>query len=119
MSEAPTGKHEAPFRKYDPSLAVEMVPGVSRTMLTVGQGAMVVRIDARRGGSVPLHTHPHEQIGFLMSGRASLQVGDEVRELSPGDGYSIPGGVPHGVPHVVEDSVFLDIFCPPREEYRQ
>ena len=119
MSEAASDKREAPFRKYDPSMAIEMVPGVSRTMLTVGQGAMAVRIDARKGGTVPLHTHPHEQIGFLLSGKASLQIGDEIRELSPGDGYSIPGGVEHGVPDVAEDSVFLDIFSPPREEYRQ
>lgn len=107
------------FRKYDPSLAVEMVPGVSRTMMTVGSGSMAVRIDAKKGGTVPLHTHPHEQIGFLISGKASFQIGDEIRELSPGDAYSVPGGVEHGVPNVEEDSVFLDIFSPPREEYRQ
>lgn len=110
---------EPRFRTYDPSTAVEMLPGVSRIMLTVGQGAMAVRIDAKKGGSVPMHTHPHEQIGFLISGRATLQIGDEARELAPGDGYSIPGGVPHGVTEVAEDSVFLDIFSPPREEYRQ
>ncbi|MCC6175986.1 MAG: cupin domain-containing protein [Chloroflexi bacterium] len=116
MSERVTDQR---FRTYDPATAVEMLPGVSRTMLTAGQGAMAVRIEAKKGGTVPLHTHPHEQIGFLVSGRASLQVGDEVRELRPGDGYSIPGGVPHAVTEVAEDSVFMDIFSPPREDYRQ
>ncbi len=108
-----------PFNMYDPSRRVEMVPGVSRQMLAAGNGAMVVRIEVARGSEVPMHTHPHEQIGHLASGRATLKVGDTAAELKPNDGYAIPSNVPHGVVDCLEDSVFVDVFSPPREEYRQ
>ena len=107
------------FYRYDSSKNVEMVPGVRRTMLTEGGGAMVVRIDCAKGAEVPMHTHPHEQIGHLASGRATLKIGEEAVELKPGDGYSIPPHVPHGVVDCPEDSVFMDVFSPPRDEYRQ
>jgi quercetin dioxygenase-like cupin family protein len=108
-----------PFNIYDATRAIEMVPGVKRQMLAAGDGAMVVRIEAAKGSEVPIHTHPHEQIGHLVSGRATLKVGDKAVELKPNDGYSIPPHVPHGVTDVAEDSVFVDVFSPPREEYRQ
>ena len=110
---------DGPFNIYDPSRRVEMLPGVKRNMLSCGQGAMVVRIDLAKGAEVPMHTHPHEQIGHLASGRATLQIGDRAVELKPGDGYAIPSNVPHGVIDCPEDSVFMDVFSPPREEYRQ
>jgi quercetin dioxygenase-like cupin family protein len=96
---------------------VEMLPGVTRRMLSEGAGAMAVYVTVERGREVPLHTHPHEQIGYLHSGRARFTVGDEARTLEPLDGYSIPGGVPHGV-LALEDCVFVDVFSPPRDEYR-
>ena len=108
-----------PFRSYDPSQRVEMLPGVYRQMLAAGNGAMVVRIDLAKGAEVPMHTHPHEQIGHLASGRATLKIGDKAVELKPGDGYAIPSEVPHGVVDCAEDSIFMDVFSPPREEYRQ
>jgi quercetin dioxygenase-like cupin family protein len=110
---------EDPFNLYEPSRRVEMVPGVYRQMLACGNGAMVVRIDCAKGSEVPIHTHPHEQIGHLVSGRATLKVGDKAVELKPNDGYAIPSNVPHGVVDCPEDSVFVDVFSPPREEYRQ
>ena len=108
-----------PFNVYDPSRRVEMLPGVYRQMLACGNGAMVVRIDLARGAEVPMHTHVHEQIGHLAKGRATLKIGDRAVQLKPGDGYSIPSNVPHGVIDCPEDSMFVDVFSPPREEYRQ
>ena len=121
MSEQPATDQPAkdPFNIYDPSRKVEMLPGVSRQMLAAGNGAMVVRIDLAKGSEVPMHTHVHEQIGHLASGRATLKIGDKAVELKPGDGYAIPPHVPHGVVECAEDSIFMDVFSPPREEYRQ
>jgi quercetin dioxygenase-like cupin family protein len=53
-----------------------------------------------------------------VSGRARFQIGDMELELGPGDGYEIPGETPHGVVGL-EDCVFVDVFSPPRDEYRQ
>jgi quercetin dioxygenase-like cupin family protein len=106
------------FTSYKQGQPVEMLPGVSRQMLSCGQGAMVVYIKVAKGSEVPLHTHPHEQIGYLQSGRARFRIGDEERVVEALDGYSIAGEVPHGVV-ALEDCVFVDVFSPPREEYRQ
>lgn len=108
----------AGFRKGANSSPVEMLPGITRQMVAAGDAAMVVRITVDRDAVVPVHTHMHEQVGYLASGRARFQIGDEERELGAGDGYEIAGDVPHGVV-ALEDCVFVDVFSPPREEYRQ
>jgi quercetin dioxygenase-like cupin family protein len=103
------------FRDRQP---VEMLPGIKRQMLSCGEQAMTVYITVEKGREVPMHTHPHEQIGYLQSGRARFTIGDEARVLEALDGYSIPSNVPHGVA-ALEDCIFVDVFSPPREEYRQ
>jgi quercetin dioxygenase-like cupin family protein len=63
------------------------------------------------------HSHPHEQAGMVLEGRAHFFVGDEDRVLGPGDMYVIPGGLKHRV--VALDGVVkaLDVFHPIREDY--
>jgi quercetin dioxygenase-like cupin family protein len=104
------------MRANDEARAVEMVPGVTRRTLVHGEKTSLHEIAIARGAEVPLHTHPHEQIGYVASGRVVFQVGEAERELSAGDGYVVPGEVPHGVV-ALEDSVCVDIFSPVREEY--
>jgi quercetin dioxygenase-like cupin family protein len=106
------------FTSFKDRQPVEMLPGITRQMLSSGEGAMTVYITVAKGCEVPVHTHPHEQIGYLQSGRARFRIGDQERVVGPLDGYSIPGNVPHGVV-ALEDCIFVDVFSPPREEYRQ
>lgn len=97
--------------------AVEMFTGVVRRTLNAGERTMLCEIELAKGAVVPMHTHPHEQIGYLSRGRLRFQIGDEVREIGQGDSWLVPGGVPHEVV-ALEDSIAIDIFSPPREEYR-
>lgn len=96
---------------------VEAVPGVHRRVLSCGENMMIVQFRIAKGAEVPLHTHPHEQIGHVVSGRLIMQIGDERRELGPGEGYSVPGGLQHGATGVT-DTVVADSFHPVREDYR-
>jgi len=96
---------------------VEMLPGVVRRTLTEGERMMLIEVTLDQGTVVPLHTHPHEQIGYLASGRLLWELGDERRELSAGDSWLVPPNIPHQVT-ALEPSVAIDIFSPPREEYR-
>lgn len=96
---------------------VVMFPGVVRRTLNAGALTMLCEIELARGSAVPLHTHPHEQIGYLSRGRLLFVIGDEQRELQAGDSWCVPGDVPHGVT-ALEDSIAIDIFSPPRDEYR-
>jgi quercetin dioxygenase-like cupin family protein len=96
---------------------VEAVPGVLRRVLSCGDQVMVVQFRIAEGADVPVHTHPHEQVGHVVSGRMRFKIGDEERELGPGDGYSVPGNVPHGAVGIT-DTVAVDSFYPVREDYR-
>ena len=97
--------------------AREMVPGV--TLQTVwGERIMLSRVDISPGAEVPLHDHPHEQAGTLLEGVLEMTIGDETRELRPGDSYVIPGGVEHSARAIDGRVIVLDIFSPPREEYK-
>src|SRR5262245_8909566 len=106
-----------PLTPYSTVQPVEMLPGVFRRTLTDGERMMLCEIQMEAGAIVPVHTHPHDQTGYLISGSITMHIGEEQRELSPGDCWMIPGDVPHeAVAH--EQSLFVDVFSPPREEYR-
>jgi quercetin dioxygenase-like cupin family protein len=66
---------------------------------------------------MPLHHHPHEQLGIMLEGALELTIGDETRLLRSGDAYTIPPNLPHYARTLDEGCVVLDIFTPPREDY--
>jgi len=106
-----------PLTQHSSVTPVEMLPGVFRRTMTVGEKMMLCEVHMAAGAVVPTHTHPHEQTGYLASGRITLQIGDEKQELGPGDSWMIPGDVPHEA-IAMDPSILIDIFSPPREEYR-
>lgn len=63
------------------------------------------------------HSHPHEQVGIVLEGRAIFYIGGEQKTLQAGDMYRIPGNVKHRVVALAEGARALDIFCPIREDY--
>lgn len=91
--------------------------GVDFLVGAVGKRMMVTLMQFKQGQCPPLHAHPHEQVGYLISGRFRLRVGEEVHLVEPGDSYLIPGGVPHAY-EVLADAEAVEVFSPPREEYR-
>ena len=104
------------FRSNAEAKPVEMLPGVTRRTLNNGDRTTLIEVTIEQGAEVPVHSHPHEQIGYVVRGRLLFEIGDEKRELAAGDGYLVPGDVPHRVT-ALEPSVAIDIFSPPREEY--
>jgi len=97
--------------------AVEAAPGVERRVLSCGDQMMVVQFTIQPEAQVPPHTPPHEQIGPIVSGRMIFRIGDEEREIGPGDGYNVPGGVVHGATGITE-VIAVDTFHPVRDDYR-
>ncbi|MDG6221188.1 MAG: cupin domain-containing protein [Candidatus Thermoplasmatota archaeon] len=90
--------------------------GIEFRVLARGEKAMVTRFDFSAGEEVPVHSHPHEQAGYVASGRARMSIDGEETVITEGDSYYIPGGVEHGLV-ALENCVVLDFFTPPREEY--
>jgi len=99
------------------AVPVEMLPGVIRRTLSTSEGLMLIEVALEKGAVVPSHSHPHEQVGYLISGRVLFELGDERRELAAGDSWLVPPNVPHQVT-ALERSLAIDVFSPPREEYR-
>ena len=95
---------------------VEMLSGVARKTLAVGERMLMAEFSLEGGSVVPIHQHPHEQLGYVISGIQRLTVGEKVFLVEAGDSYYIPGGTPHGS-EAITDSVALDAFSPPREDY--
>jgi quercetin dioxygenase-like cupin family protein len=79
---------------------------------------MMSFVDLEPYSVVDEHSHPHEQVGMVLKGRATFFIGGEEKTLGPGDWYRAPGGVRHRVVALDEPVQVLDIFYPVREEYR-
>jgi quercetin dioxygenase-like cupin family protein len=91
-------------------------PGVEiRT--TAGCQVMLSVVTFEPGSVVADHSHPHEQMGMMISGRLEFTVAGITRVLGPGDIWRIPGGVVHSVRAFDEPAVALDAFHPIREDY--
>ncbi|MDD9949605.1 MAG: cupin domain-containing protein [candidate division Zixibacteria bacterium] len=93
-----------------------IAPGVS-IAVAGGERAQMSFVTLTPGSQVPMHDHPHEQLGVVLEGEFVMVIGGESRTIRTGDKYVIPGGVQHGVTEVKTRSVALDIFSPPREDY--
>ncbi len=95
----------------------DLFPGVA-IRATAGDSIMLSLVTFEPGSVVPEHSHPHEQMGMMISGRAEFTVGGVTRILCEGDIWRIPGGVPHKVVSIDGPAVALDVFHPIREDYR-
>ncbi len=83
-----------------------------------GEKMMLSLVDIAPHAIVEEHSHPHEQVGMLLAGRATFFIGSEQKTLQPGDLYRIPSNVQHKVIALDQPVKALDIFYPVREEYR-
>jgi quercetin dioxygenase-like cupin family protein len=79
--------------------------------MTIGE----VHLDANT--TVPMHSHPHEQVTYVIAGRFEFTVGDESTVLEPGMAALIPAGAAHGGRTITACRV-IDVFAPARDDYR-
>ncbi len=96
-----------------------MSSGITRQFLS-GTQTMLARIVLKHGAHVPLHSHPNEQIAYVVSGCLKFVLHEEgvKREVTllSGDILCIPPDVPHEA-FALEDTIDLDIFTPPRQDW--
>lgn len=76
----------------------------------------VAHLHLTRGAVVPRHSHPNEQVTVLERGRLRFEFDHGSTLLEAGQMLQIPGGLPHRV-EALEDSLALDLFSPPREDW--
>ena len=111
LASQPTWARKDDLPRFSP------IAGLAMQSVTGGKlMANWVTIEPHR--AVPRHQHPHEQLGVMLEGALELTIGDETRLLRPGDAYTIPPNLPHSAATHEEGCVVLDVFTPPREDYR-
>ena len=94
-----------------------LAPGVTAKIAS-GERMMLSLVTLAPGAVVPTHSHPHEQMGMMVSGTLEITIEGETRVLSGSGMYFVPGGVPHAAKAGPGGAVTLEAFSPPREEYR-
>ena len=82
----------------------------------VGTSVMLARLVLKKGSHVPLHSHFNEQISQVVEGALKFMIEGKEVAVRSGDILCIPPHVPHEV-IAMEDSVALDIFNPPRQDW--
>ena len=91
--------------------------GVRRKVLAYSKNLMTVELRFEKGAVGAPHSHPHEQIGYIISGKLVYQeAGQEDKILGTGDTYYVAPNVVHGV-QILEETKLLDIFTPMREDF--
>lgn len=90
--------------------------GIRQKTLVYGSNTLMTEFLLKQGSTLPLHSHPHEQTGYLIKGHMLFNFGNEEFEAWPGDSWSIPGGLEHCA-RILEDSVVVEVFSPVREDY--
>lgn len=106
------------IQKRDDVKPIEMLPGLTRRTLVFGEKMMICEFDFDSNVTIPIHTHPHEQVGYVVRGKVRMTIGDQSYELATGDSYCAPSNIPHGA-YTYEPTVIIDTFNPPREDYKK
>lgn len=96
----------------------QVSPMLDRKLLT-GERVMLAHVTLKKGCIVPKHQHEHEQLAYILAGALKFWIGeDEAKEVVVGREQVIhfPSNVWHKA-EALEETVVLDVFSPPREDW--
>jgi quercetin dioxygenase-like cupin family protein len=89
---------------------------VHTTIVAAGEHMQLIHATFEPDGTYAMHAHSHEQMSVVLKGRMRLTVGDEVREVGPGDMWYAPANVMHGGEILGNEPLeFVDVYGPPNE----
>ncbi len=91
--------------------------GAERRVLSYGGGLMLVQFTFDAGVASFEHSHPHEQIGYVVSGEIDvIMEGAQTRRLTSGGSYFVPSNVRHYI-KTFAPTVLVDAFTPVRDDF--
>ena len=82
-----------------------------------GERVTLAVVELDPSSIVAAHAHENEQLGIVLRGSLRFRVGDEERELGPGDTWRIPANTSHEVHTGPKGAVVIDVFGPPRDDW--
>jgi quercetin dioxygenase-like cupin family protein len=95
-----------------------MMNGIQIKTLVLGEETLMTEFKLSKSALLPRHSHPYEQTGYLISGNILLHIEEKKYEMKKGDSWCIHKNISHQA-DVREDSIVLEIFSPPREDYKK
>lgn len=101
---------------YAQVIGQDMGGGLERKILAFGQELMCVENAFQAGAVGALHSHPHTQVTYVVSGEFAFHIGDETQHVTAGDTMYVPGGTVHGC-HCLATGAILDIYTPMRADF--
>ena len=117
---APTGDASDTFFHLDDreiGIGRVLADGIT-TRIVVGDESMLSIVEFEPNSRGSIHHHPEEQWGIMLEGSGTrIQEGTEIA-VRAGDFWRTPGGTSHGFVAGPDGAKVIDVFAPPREEYR-
>jgi quercetin dioxygenase-like cupin family protein len=93
----------------------ELTPQLKRQLIT-GKNVMLARVQLRKSVVVPEHSHFHEQMTYVLEGALKFWIDHKEIVVKAGEVLCIPPHMPHKA-EALEDTLVLDVFNPPREDW--
>ncbi len=90
--------------------------GLKRKVLAYNDNLMVVEVHFEKGAIGALHSHPHEQISYVLEGEFEFNIGGEKKIVKKGDSTLKEPDIVHGAV-CLKAGVLLDIFTPKRDDF--
>ena len=108
----PSGLKHIPWNQVEREFLNDKI---DREMLH-GDKLMLARVFLKKGAHVPQHQHHNEQVTYVLEGALKFAIDGQVIMVKAGEVLCIPGNMPHEA-WAVEDTLDLDVFTPPREDW--
>ena len=111
---------EVTFYRWD-DMPKERVNDTLDRRLVTGDRIMLAHVYLKKGCIVPRHQHDNEQMTYILQGALHFWIGEDGAEqltLRAGEVLHIPSNVWHKA-EAVEDTLDVDVFSPPREDWLQ
>jgi quercetin dioxygenase-like cupin family protein len=106
------------FYRWD-DMPKETVSETLDRRLITGDRIMLSHVYLKKGSIVPRHSHENEQITYILEGGLRFWIGadeSQVIDVMAGEVLHIPSMVQHKA-EALEDTLDVDVFSPPREDW--
>ncbi|MBV7387367.1 cupin domain-containing protein [Pasteurellaceae bacterium TAE3-ERU1] len=90
--------------------------GVKRKIMAYSPNIMAVEVYFEEGAVGTMHSHPHEQLTYVLDGEFEFTIGDETKVVKAGDVLYKKPDIVHGC-RCLKKGVLLDCFTPMREDF--
>lgn len=98
------------------SIPLEDLNPLLQRQFVVGRDIMLARVLLKKGCIVPQHSHHNEQLTYILEGALKFWIDGREIVVHAGETLCIPSDMPHKA-EALEDTVDLDVFSPPRQDW--